>query len=154
MSMARDDRLLHRMTVTTSAVAVVVFVALAAYFSWSVGVSFLLGVGVGLGSIAVLWRMVSGIGRGEPEGKRGFTVGVILLYVGKYVAIAALFYALVAWGEVSIVALAAGLTLPTAVLCLKEAGRRVNNAVGIEPKTDAASAGESGSETVDSTDSE
>ena len=154
MSMARDDRLLHRMTVTTLVVAVVVFVALAAYFSWSAGVSFLLGVGVGLGSFAVLWRMVSGIGRGKPEGSRGSTVGVILLYVGKYVAIAALFYALVAWGEVSIVALAAGLTLPTAVLCLKEAGRRVNKTVGVDSGADTEAAAETDAEAVDATDSQ
>lgn len=150
--MARDDRLLRRVMVTTLVVTVIVFGALEAYFPWEVGVSFVLGVAAGVGSFALLHQMVAGVGRAGSEGKSPRVAGMALLYVGKYLIIGAVFYLLFISGRASIPAIAAGFTLPTAVLCLKEAGRRVNKAVGIEPKTDAANAGGSGSGTVDSTD--
>ena len=55
-----------------------------------------------------------------------------LLHIGKYGLIAAGLYLLFSADAANAPALAAGFTLPTAVLCLKEAGRRVNAKIGVE----------------------
>jgi hypothetical protein len=54
-----------------------------------------------------------------------------VLQVLKYGLIGVAFYALFALRAANGPALAAGVTLPTAVLCLKEAGRRVNKKIGV-----------------------
>jgi hypothetical protein len=73
--------------------------------------------------------MVRGLGAAADGRKRRLWVSGAL-HLGKYILIGAAFYLLLRFGSASAPGLAAGFTVPTAVLCLKEAGRRVNAKVG------------------------
>ncbi|MBM3497395.1 MAG: hypothetical protein FJX74_01870 [Armatimonadetes bacterium] len=129
--MARDEGLFRRVAITSLVVTAIVFGALAAYFPWPVGVSFVLGAATGLASLGTLEALVGGLTAVEAAARRRRLLvlgGVQLL---KYGLIGVAFYLLFALGAANGPALAAGVTLPTAVLCLKEAGRRVNRKVGV-----------------------
>jgi hypothetical protein len=131
MMMASDSGGFHRLVLTTLVVTTIVFFGLASYFPWLVSTNFALGVATGLLSLGTLNWMVSGLA-GESSGRpaRGlWAVGA--LHLAKYALIALGLYALFAAGWAHAPALAAGFTLPTLVLCLKEAGRRLNARLGI-----------------------
>jgi hypothetical protein len=129
--MASDDRLFHRVALTTGVVAAVAFLALAAYFPWAVSLSFALGVGLGLASLGTLSWLVYRVTAGEAEGARKRLFAAGLLHVGKYALIGLAFYLLFRMAWVHPLALVAGITLPTAVLCLKGAGRVLNDRLGV-----------------------
>ena len=124
--MASDDGLFRRVALTSLVVTVIVFCALAAVFPWPVSISFVLGAAIGLASLGTLNALVRGFVPTDAEGRRRRLLVPGVLQIGKYGLIAAVFYVLFRSGAANGPALAAGVTLPTAVLCLKEAGRRVN----------------------------
>jgi hypothetical protein len=127
--MAKDEGPFRRVAITSLVVTVVVFLALAAYFPWHVSISFALGAATGLASLGTLDAMVRGLGA-TGDGRRHRLWGWGALHVGKYILIGVAFYLLLRFGSASAPALAGGFTVPTAVLCLKEAGRRVNAKIG------------------------
>jgi hypothetical protein len=127
--MARDDGLFRRVAITSLVVTVIVFSALAVYFPWHVSISFALGAATGLASLGTLDAMVRGLGATTQGRKRRLWVSGAL-HLAKYGLIAVAFYLLLRIGSASAPALAAGFTVPTAVLCLKEAGRRANAKTG------------------------
>jgi len=129
--MARDEGLFGRVALTSLVVTAIVFGALAAYFPWPVSVSFVLGAATGLASLGTLDLLVRGLGGGDPATQRRRLLVSGVLQVLKYGLIGVAFYALFALRAANGPALAAGVTLPTAVLCLKEAGRRVNKKIGV-----------------------
>ncbi|MBM3477115.1 MAG: hypothetical protein FJX75_27930 [Armatimonadetes bacterium] len=130
--MASDAGLFRRVALTSLVVTAIVACALAAYFPWPVGLSFVLGVATGLASLGTLDALVRGFVTVDAQGRRSSLLVPGLLQIGKYGLIAAAFYLLFRTGAANGPALAAGVTLPTAVLCLKEAGRRVNRKLGVE----------------------
>ncbi len=129
--MASDDRLFPRVALTALVVAAIVFLALAAYFPWSVSLSFALGVALGLASLGSLSWLVYRVTAGDAEEARRRLLAAGLLHVGKYALIGLGFYFLFRMGWVHPLALVAGLALPTAVLCLKGAGRALNAKLGV-----------------------
>jgi len=129
--MARDEALFRRVGVTSLVVTGVVVTALAACFPWTVSLSFALGAATGLASLATLDAMVRGLTAPGPSARKRRLWVLSALHIGKYGLIAVGLYLLFRTGSANAPALAAGLTLPTAVLCLKEAGRRVNAGVGL-----------------------
>ncbi len=130
--MASDDRLFQRVALTTSVVALIVFLALAAYFprQWGVSVSFALGVAIGLASLGALSWLVYRVTEGDAEGAKTRLLLAGLLHIAKYGLVAVALYLMVRTGHVNVAALAGGILLPTAVLCLKGAGRALNAKVG------------------------
>jgi hypothetical protein len=142
--MASDDRLFQRVALTTAIVAAIGFFALAAYFPWKVSLNFALGVALGLASLGTLNWLVYRVTAGGTEGARRRLLAAGLLHVSKYALIGLGFYLLARMGWVHPLALVAGLTLPTAVLCLKGAGRALNDKVGVaqapNPGRDASDA--------------
>ena len=136
--MARDEGLFRRVATTSLVVTAIVFGALAAYFPWPVSISFALGAATGLASLGTLDALVRGLVATEAEGRRRRLLISGALQFLKYGLIGGAFYALFVVGAANGPALAAGVTLPTAVLCLKEAGRRVNRRMGVgEGQTEA-----------------
>jgi hypothetical protein len=132
MTMTGDRGAFGRIALTSLVVAAIVFFALAAYFPWAVSINFALGMATGLVSLGSLHWMVYDLTAGEP-GRRGGALWVAgILHLAKYGVIALALYALFATGRAHAPALAAGFTLPTAVLCLKEVGRRLNAGVGVQ----------------------
>jgi hypothetical protein len=131
--MPNDDRLFQRVALTTSVVALIVFLALAAYFprDWGISVNFVLGVAVGLASLGTLNWLVSRVTGSTAEGTPTRLLAAGLLHLAKYGLIALGFYLLLRSGHLRVPALAGGLLLPTAVLCLKSAGRSLNARVGV-----------------------
>lgn len=130
--MATDEGLFRRVALTSLVVAAIVVCGLAAYFPLNVSISFALGAAAGLASLGTLAAMVRGLGEGGPEQhKRRLWVSG-LFHIGKYGLIAAGLYLLFRADVASAPALAGGFTLPTLVLCLKGAGRRVNARMGLE----------------------
>jgi hypothetical protein len=129
--MASDEGLFRRVVLTSLVVTAIVFCALAAYFPWAVSLSFALGAATGLASLGTLHALVQRFVTVDAEGRPRSLVVPGLLQIGKYGLIAAAFYLLFRSGAANGPALAAGVTLPTAVLCLKEAGRRVNAKLGV-----------------------
>ena len=142
--MASDEGLFRRVALTSLVVTAIVFCGLAAYLPFSVSLSFALGAATGLASLGTLAAMVRGLGTGErgKQKRRLWLAG--LLQVGKYGLIAGGLYLLFRTGSANAPALAGGFTLPTAVLCLKEAGRRVNRRVGVEDDGERTEGGEQG----------
>ncbi len=130
--MARDEGLFGRVALTSLVVTVIVYCALAAYFPWPVGINFVLGAATGLASLGTLDLLVRGVVTTGAERRRRPLLIAGVLQLLKYGLIGAVFYALFACGVANGPALAAGVTLPTAVLCLKEAGRRVNRKLGVD----------------------
>jgi len=129
--MGRDEGLFRRVTLTSLIVTVVVFGALTAYFPWPVGLSFVLGAATGLASLGTLEALVRGLTATELQARRRQLLVCGAVQLLKYSLIGAAFYVLFTLGAANGPALAAGVTLPTAVLCLKEAGRRVNRKLGV-----------------------
>jgi hypothetical protein len=127
--MANGEGPFRRVAITSLVVTVIVFCALAAYFPWPVSISFALGAATGLASLSTLDVMVRGLGATADSPKRRLWAPGAL-HLGKYILIAIAFYLLLRFASASAPALAAGFTVPTAVLCLKEAGRRVNARIG------------------------
>jgi asparagine N-glycosylation enzyme membrane subunit Stt3 len=130
--MARDEGLFRRVAATSLIVTVIAFCALTAYFPWPVGLSFVLGAATGLASLGTLDLLVRGLVAADAAGRQRRLLISGMLQVGKFALIAVAFYALFTSGAANGPALAAVVTLPTAVLCLKEAGRRVNRKLGVE----------------------
>ena len=134
--MASDGGAFRRVALTTGVVTIIAFFGLATYFPWIVSINFVLGVAAGLVSLGTLHWMVYGIAADDPlRGRQALAVAG-LLHLGKYALIALALYLLFASGWAHAPALAAGFTLPTAVLCLKEAGRRLNSKLGV-PTTES-----------------
>jgi len=129
--MAGDRGAFRRVALTTGIVATIAFFGLAAYFPWIVGLNFVLGVAVGLASLGTLNWMVYGIPADDAARGRRALLAAGVLHLGKYALIALALYLLFAGGGAHAPALAAGFTLPTAVLCLKEAGGRLNSRLGL-----------------------
>ena len=121
----------HRLVLTTLVVGTIGFFGLAAYFPWIISINFALGVAAGLVSLGTLNWMVSGLTAGAShESHRALWV-IGVLHLGKYALIGAGLYVLFSAGWAHGPALAGGLTLPTLVLCLKEAGRRLTARIGV-----------------------
>lgn len=129
--MANDGGAFRRAALTTGIVATIAFFGLSAYFPWIVGLNFVLGVAAGLLSLGTLHWMVYGIPAGDAARGRRALMAAGVLHLGKYALIALALYLLFAGGWAHAPALAAGFSLPTAVLCLKEAGRRLNSRLGV-----------------------
>lgn len=129
--MASDGGAFRRVALTTGVVATIGFFGLAAYFPWIVSLNFVLGVAAGLVSLGTLHWMVYGIPAEDAARGRRALLAAGVLHLGKYALIALALYLLFAGGWAHAPALAAGFSLPTAVLCLKEAGRRLNSRVGV-----------------------
>ena len=121
--MGSDERMMSRVMLVAGG-------ALVSHFGWTIGANFALGVAIGLGSFALLHRAVMTMGGKPKDGQKQSLTGVALLQIGKFLVLGVAFYLLFASGKANAPALAAGVTLPTGVLCLTEAGRRVNQAVG------------------------
>jgi len=129
--MASDDRLFQRVALTTAVLTAIGFLALAAYFPWQVSLNFALGAALGLASLGTLNWLVYRVTAGGAEGARGRLLAAGLLHLGKYALIGLGFYLLARMRWVHALGLIAGLTLPTAVLCLKAAGRVLNDKLGV-----------------------
>ena len=129
--MARDEGLFRRVALTSLVVTVIVSCALAAYFPWPVCLSFVVGAGTGLASLGTLDALVRGLVAADGQERKRRLLVTGALQIGKYSVIAGAFYLLFRFGVANGPALAAGFTLPTAVLCLKEAGRRTNAKLGV-----------------------
>ena len=130
--MGSDERLMARMTLTTAVVTLVVAGGLVAYFDWVIAANFVLGCALGLGSFAVLHHTVMAMGAKAGPGEKQSLTGIALLQIGKFLVLGIAFYVLFATGKANAPALAAGVTLPTVVLCLTEAGRRINKVTGVD----------------------
>jgi hypothetical protein len=132
MAMGSDRGTFGRLASTTLVVAAIAFFGLATYFPWIVPINLALGTAIGLVSLGALHWMVHGLTASDPGRGRQALWVVGMLHVGKYGLIGLALYLLFAGGYAHAPALAAGFTLPTAVLCLKEAGRRLNLRLGVE----------------------
>ncbi len=135
--MTSDRGRFQRLVLTTLVVGTIVFFGLAAYFPWVVSINFALGVAAGLASLGTLNWMVFGLTADSSERPARALWAVGALHLGKYALIGLGLYALFAVGWAHAPGLAAGFTLPTVVLCLKEAGRRLNEKLGIRDRQSA-----------------
>lgn len=131
MVMGSANGRFHRLVLATLVVGTIGFFGLAAYFPWIVSINFALGVAAGLVSLGALNWMVFGLAGGGPQQGHRALWAVGALHLGKYALIGVGLYVLFAVGWAHGPALAGGFTLPTLVLCLKEAGRRLNARLGV-----------------------
>jgi hypothetical protein len=132
MTMASDKGAFAPLAFTTLAVAVILFFGLAACFPWIIPLNFALGAAIGLVSLGALHWMVLGLGASDPNRARRALWLPATLHLGKYALIGLVLYLLFASGYARVPALAGGFTLPTAVLCLREARGRLKTRFGVQ----------------------
>ncbi|MGQ9731062.1 MAG: ATP synthase subunit I [Candidatus Zipacnadales bacterium] len=136
--MMNDERVFQPVALITIVLVAIGFVGLAASFPLSVGTNFVLGASAGLASLGTLAAMVHRLeGREAGKGRRQLWL-TGLLQLGKYGLIAGGLYILFCMGNFSVPALAGGFTLPTAVLCLREARRQRQRRVDAKASTPKA----------------